>query len=342
VKTHDVETPAIVAERIREALAILPVDRLSVNPGLRPPPSSPRGRFPSSAPWWRGPSSSGASSRDDQPAARRAGRTVLLRVELVASALTREARLLEAASGLARIPAVVAGSVTSYAGGAMGHDPLRVAAAARARGLTPNIHLTCVSQDRRGLAKSLDDMPRALARERVCADRRLSRRRRSAARVRPRLRQLVRLIDERRRAACPFTSRWRSRPSSTPRPTACTSTSSSRRRSPPAPTWPSRSRLGRAEVRGAPALPRRARALHPAARQRCTFSGRRRRSGWRPVVAGLLGLARASRRRARGEPGEGWRAARPGSSARRGTVAVLRGLGYAGLPRRHHDAAHIG
>jgi len=32
VKTHDVETAAVVAERIREALAILPVDRLSVNP----------------------------------------------------------------------------------------------------------------------------------------------------------------------------------------------------------------------------------------------------------------------------------------------------------------------
>src|SRR6058998_1231782 len=32
VKTHDVETPAVVAERIREALAILPADRLSVNP----------------------------------------------------------------------------------------------------------------------------------------------------------------------------------------------------------------------------------------------------------------------------------------------------------------------
>src|SRR4029453_18844236 len=89
-------------------------------------------------------------------------------VELVASALTREARLLEAASGLARIPAVVAGSVTSYAGGAIGHDPLRVAAAARARGLTPNIHLTCVSQDRRGLAKSLDDM-HALSLENVFA-----------------------------------------------------------------------------------------------------------------------------------------------------------------------------
>src|SRR2546425_1554134 len=89
-------------------------------------------------------------------------------VELVASALTREARLLEAASGLARIPAVGAGSVTSYAGGAMGHDPLRVAAAARARGMTPNIHLTCVSQDRRGLAKILDDM-HALSLENVFA-----------------------------------------------------------------------------------------------------------------------------------------------------------------------------
>lgn len=79
-------------------------------------------------------------------------------VELVASRLTREARLLEAASGLARLPDLVAGSITSYAGGAMGHDPLRVAAAARARGLTPNVHLTCVGQDRQGLRKTLEDM----------------------------------------------------------------------------------------------------------------------------------------------------------------------------------------
>ncbi|PYN05055.1 MAG: hypothetical protein DME07_01025 [Candidatus Rokuibacteriota bacterium] len=89
-------------------------------------------------------------------------------VELVASALTREARLLETASGLARLPQVVAGSVTSYAGGAMGHDPLRVAAAARARGLTPNIHLTCVSQDRNDLGKTLADM-HALSLENVFA-----------------------------------------------------------------------------------------------------------------------------------------------------------------------------
>src|SRR5262245_14770483 len=125
-------------------------------------------------------------------------------VELVASALTREARLLEAASSLARIPAVVAGSVTSYAGGAMGHDPLRVAAAARARGLTPNIHLTCVSQDRRGLAKSLDDM-HALSLENVFA---LTGDYPGSGDQPPVFDldsvQLVRLIDERRRAGVPF------------------------------------------------------------------------------------------------------------------------------------------
>jgi len=87
-------------------------------------------------------------------------------VELVASALTREAQLLETASSLARLPEVAAGSITSYAGGGMGHDPLRVAAAARARGLSPNVHLTCVSQDRSGLGKTLEDM-HALALENV-------------------------------------------------------------------------------------------------------------------------------------------------------------------------------
>src|SRR5262249_36599723 len=79
-------------------------------------------------------------------------------VELVATALRREAQLLEVASRLASVPGVVAGSITSYAGGALGHDPLRVGTAARARGLAPNVHLTCVSQDRDGLAKTLEDL----------------------------------------------------------------------------------------------------------------------------------------------------------------------------------------
>jgi methylenetetrahydrofolate reductase (NADPH) len=79
-------------------------------------------------------------------------------VELVASRLTREARLLEVASELARIPGVVAGSITSYAGGALGHDPIRVGTAARARGLLPNIHLTCATGDRSVARKTLEDL----------------------------------------------------------------------------------------------------------------------------------------------------------------------------------------
>ena len=89
-------------------------------------------------------------------------------VELVASALKREAQVLEVASRLAGLPEVVAGSVTSYAGGAIGHDPIRVSTATRARGLTPNVHVTCVSQDRRGLRKTLEDL-HALGLENVFA-----------------------------------------------------------------------------------------------------------------------------------------------------------------------------
>jgi methylenetetrahydrofolate reductase (NADPH) len=89
-------------------------------------------------------------------------------VELVASRLTREARLLEVASKLAVVPGVVAGSITSYAGGALGHDPVRVGTAARARGLTPNIHLTCVARERNTVWRTLEDL-HALGIENVLA-----------------------------------------------------------------------------------------------------------------------------------------------------------------------------
>jgi len=79
-------------------------------------------------------------------------------VELVASRLTREAKLLEVASQLATLPGVVAGSITSYAGGAMGHDPIRVGTAARARGLVPNIHITCVNRNRAAAQRTLEDL----------------------------------------------------------------------------------------------------------------------------------------------------------------------------------------
>src|SRR5271170_3032323 len=79
-------------------------------------------------------------------------------VELVASALTREAKLMHVASELAQVPNVVAGSITSYAGGAMGHNPIRVGTAARARGLVPNIHLTCVNRDPLDVRNALEDL----------------------------------------------------------------------------------------------------------------------------------------------------------------------------------------
>jgi methylenetetrahydrofolate reductase (NADH) len=76
-------------------------------------------------------------------------------VELVASALKREAQVLEIAARLAMVPEIVAGSVTSYAGGRFGQDPLRVATAVRARGLAPNVHLTCVNDDRTKIVSNL-------------------------------------------------------------------------------------------------------------------------------------------------------------------------------------------
>jgi methylenetetrahydrofolate reductase (NADPH) len=76
-------------------------------------------------------------------------------VEIVASRISREARLLEVASNLAMTPGVVAGGITSYAGGSAGQDPVRVGTAARARGLTPNIHVTCVSKNRLQLREML-------------------------------------------------------------------------------------------------------------------------------------------------------------------------------------------
>jgi methylenetetrahydrofolate reductase (NADPH) len=79
----------------------------------------------------------------------------LYMTELVASGLKREAQVLEIASKLAMIPEIAAGSITSYAGGQLGQDSIRVGTAVRARGLVPNVHLTCVGQDRKTIEKTL-------------------------------------------------------------------------------------------------------------------------------------------------------------------------------------------
>ena len=51
---------------------------------------------------------------------------------------------------------MIAAGVTSYAGGSAGHDPIRVGRVAKARGLTPNVHLTCVEPRAGGLLSALD------------------------------------------------------------------------------------------------------------------------------------------------------------------------------------------
>ena len=75
--------------------------------------------------------------------------------ELVASATKKEEEVLEVAAKMGAVPQISAIGVTSYAGGATGHDPVRIAAGLASLGLTPNVHLTCVGQDRKGIASTL-------------------------------------------------------------------------------------------------------------------------------------------------------------------------------------------
>src|SRR5665213_1633144 len=79
-------------------------------------------------------------------------------VELVAGAKTTEEQLVETAAGFMQVPGVLAGSVTSFAGGSAGHDPVRIGSMMQARGLTPNIHLTCVGRDRLNIARALEEL----------------------------------------------------------------------------------------------------------------------------------------------------------------------------------------
>lgn len=82
-------------------------------------------------------------------------------VELVASAKTTEEKLAQIGADLASIPGVIAGSVTSFAGGSAGHDPVKIAKIIKPQGLTPNVHLTCVSNPREIAIAQLEEMHRS-------------------------------------------------------------------------------------------------------------------------------------------------------------------------------------
>lgn len=125
-------------------------------------------------------------------------------VEIVASRRSQESEFLDLASQLASIPGVVGGSITNFAGGAIGHDPVPVGAAVLTRGLTPNVHLTCVRHDRNSLRRMLNNL-RELGIENVFAmtgD--FPKSDPSAAVFDLDSVQLVRMIDELRQSGSPY------------------------------------------------------------------------------------------------------------------------------------------
>jgi methylenetetrahydrofolate reductase (NADPH) len=87
-----------------------------------------------------------------------ASRRFFYMVELVASERTPESKLQEIGESLASVPGIVAGSVTSYAGGSKGHDPIRISELVREKGLTPNVHITCVNRSRLAIRRALEEL----------------------------------------------------------------------------------------------------------------------------------------------------------------------------------------
>ena len=307
VKTHDVETPAIVAERIREALEIVPGRRLAVNPDCGLPAPAARRRLRQALRHGGGHAARPAGARRGVSPNRRSREPAGRRARPGGSATSsswspRRSGARRSSSRSPRawrgVPDVVAGSITSYAGGAMGHDPLRVGTAARARGLTPNIHLTCVSQDRRGLAQDPRGPARARHRERLRAHRRLPATRGRAARRRApssistpssssgsidELRRGGPRLSHRRRRLAVQVRRGGLR---LPVPEAREEDRRRRRLRDHA------GRMGRAEVRRAQALPRRARARGPRCSATSTCSARAPPSGWRGASRRAAGYRR--------------------------------------------------
>ncbi|HEV8307473.1 MAG TPA: methylenetetrahydrofolate reductase C-terminal domain-containing protein [Methylomirabilota bacterium] len=126
-------------------------------------------------------------------------------VEITPSRGSRLAEHARGAAALTVVPRIAAASITSNAGGHPGEDPIPIARAVADVGLTPNVHLTCVWMDRRGLGRDLDRL-QALGLENVFAmtgDWPAER-----TTVRPRYDldsvQLTALVAERRAAGFPF------------------------------------------------------------------------------------------------------------------------------------------
>ena len=161
VKNDDIETPEMVAEHIRKALKVLPPERIFILPDcgcFHLPRDVAFAKLKAMVEGTRivrkelgKVASNMAAAESNSGSAHQ--RPFLLHGGNGGQRLTPEAKLCEIASDLAQIPGVVAAGITSYAGGSAGHDPIRVADGVRARGLTPNIHLTCVNHDPAGCSQ---------------------------------------------------------------------------------------------------------------------------------------------------------------------------------------------
>jgi methylenetetrahydrofolate reductase (NADPH) len=77
-------------------------------------------------------------------------------VEIVASAKAAEEKIFQIGADLVAVPGVIGAGVTSYAGGSEGHDPIRISEGVKSRGLTPNVHITCVNRDRVDVKRALE------------------------------------------------------------------------------------------------------------------------------------------------------------------------------------------
>jgi methylenetetrahydrofolate reductase (NADPH) len=76
-------------------------------------------------------------------------------VEIVASASAPEEKIFQIGTDLLTVPGIIGAGITSYAGGSAGHDPIRIGEGIKGRGLTPNVHITCVNKDRETIRQQL-------------------------------------------------------------------------------------------------------------------------------------------------------------------------------------------
>ena len=165
VKTHDIETPEMVAERIRKALEVLPAERIFILPDCGCSICRATWRSPNCRPWWMARTSF-ARSWASKDGCRRI--QFEKRFPPVVSATwwnwwpaprrRRKSCGEIASSGLPEFPKWSAPASPATRAARPGTIRFASAAIAKERGLTPNVHLTCVNKTPAEVGKLLDEV----------------------------------------------------------------------------------------------------------------------------------------------------------------------------------------